>query len=181
MSDETKIVDPRKVSMLGVDVNIADILGDKLVNQYIAQMTPEQTQALFEFVSEDLFTIEKRLTEDGEYVDKIKVKTERRDSYGYTKYDEQSIGAYIKRRFNERIKEKLVAAVNEVIDSDAYAQNIDKIADDLVAYAVEGYKVDLKERLKERLVNNVADPTMYVGGVNIRNIVRQEIMNIVGR
>ena len=44
MSDENKITDPRKVNMLGVDVNIADILGDKLVNQFIAQMTPEQTK-----------------------------------------------------------------------------------------------------------------------------------------
>jgi hypothetical protein len=37
MSDENKITDPRKVNMLGVDVNIADIFGDKLVNQFIAQ------------------------------------------------------------------------------------------------------------------------------------------------
>lgn len=175
MSDENKIVDPRNVNMLGVDVNIADILGDKLVNQYIAQMTPEQMTALFEYVSQDLFTVRKQITENGDWIEKIEVKTKRKDRWGHGVTDGQAIGAYIKNRFNDRIKEELVEAVNKIIDSGSYQKTVDELASELVEYATEGYKEDLKARIKERLVNNVVDPNVYVNGVSIRDIVREEL------
>ena len=106
MSDENKITDPRKVNMLGVDVNIADILGDKLVNQFIAQMTPEQTKALFDHVSQDLFTVRKQLNDNGDWVEKIEIRTKRKDRWGHEVTDGQVIGEYIRNRFNDRIKEE---------------------------------------------------------------------------
>lgn len=178
MSDETKIRDPRNVNMLGVDVNIADILGDKLVNQYIAQMTPEQTEALFEYVSQDLFTVRKQIKDNGDWVDKVEVRTKTKDRWGHETTDSQAIGVYIKNRFNARIKEELVEAVNEIIDSGSYQETVEELASELVQYATEGYKEDLKARIKERLVNNVVDPTVYVNGVSIRNIVREELSRL---
>lgn len=178
MSDENKITDPRTVNMLGVDVNIADILGDKLVNQFVAQMTPEQTKALFDHVSQDLFTVRKQLNENGDWVEKIEIRTKRKDRWGHEVTDGQVIGEYIRNRFNDRIKEELVEAVNKIIDSGSYQETVDELASELVQYATEGYKEDLKERIKERLVNNVVDPTMYVNGVSIRGIVHEELSRL---
>ena len=181
MEQTSKIADKQKVNMMGVDVNIADILGDKLVNQFIAQMTPEQTKALFEFVTQDLFTTKKEIDNNGDYIDKIVVKTEKRDRYGYVSRDDQSIGLYIKKRFNDRIKEELVKSVDKIIDSGEYTQTVDDIANELVEYATEGYKRDLKERIKERLVNNTVEPVIRMNGVDIRSIVHQELDSMLRR
>lgn len=181
MLEDKKLVEHGKANILGVDVNIADILGDKLVNQYIAQMMPEQTQALFEFVSSDLFTTVREFDEDGKAIDKIKVVSERRDIYGTCHYDEQSIAHYIKVRFNKKIKEKLVEAVDDIINSGAYSDTVDKLADDLVAYATEGYKEDLKQRIRERLVDNTVDSMPAINGQSLRYIIRQEISQVMNR
>lgn len=50
------------------------------------------------------------------------------------------------------LKEKIIAKVEEIIASPEYLKRADKIAEELVDYATNGYKDDMKAKLKARLL-----------------------------
>ena len=139
-------------------------------------------QKIIEHISSDLFeTVKTHNWETGEFnvTNKVRVQREEKGYYSGTKYvtDEYAIGNLIKKLFNQRIKEELTKKVEEIIASADYQSKIDDIANELVEYSINGYKEDMKARIRERLVNNVVDPSPYYGGINLRSIINQEINN----
>lgn len=178
---ETKI-EKGKMDLMGMNIDISQILGEKIIDQYIAQLSPEDMQKIIDHISSDLFeTVKERNWETGEYNVSTKVRVERKEKscYGGTKYvnDEYAIGNLIKKLFNQRIKEELTKKVEEIIKSTDYQDKIDDIANELVEYSINGYKEDMKARIRERLVNNVVDPTPFYDGIDLRGIINQEINN----
>ena len=175
---ETK-VEKGKLDLMGMNIDISQILGEKIIDQYIAQLSPEDMQKIMDHISSDLFeTIKTKNWETGEFNVTTKVHVERKEEkWGRTEYvkDEYAIGNIIKKLFNQRIKEELSKKVEEIIASTDYQNKIDEIANDLVEYSINGYKEDMKARIKTRLVDNVMDPYPYYGGQDLRNIINEEI------
>lgn len=164
MSDK---VENGKVEVMGINIDISQVLGQKIVDQYIAQLRDEDIETLMKYIGEDLFT--------QTYDNKLVIKRREKDSWGSYKTKEVPIGELIKNQFNERIKEELSKKVEEIIASTDYQKKIDEIANELVDYSINGYKEDMKNRIRERLVGNVLSESAQYGGVPLLAIINQEI------
>ena len=103
------------------------------------------------------------------------VKEREKDNWGNYKTNQLTIGELIKDQFNNRIREVLTKKVEEIIATSDYQEKIEQIANELVDYSVNGYKEDMKNRIRERLVGNVMDATPYYGGVDLRCLINEEI------
>ena len=156
-----------KVDVMGINIDISQVLGQKIVDQYIAQLRDEDVETLMKYISEDLFT--------QTYDNKLVIKRREKDHWGSYKTNELPIGELIKNKFNERIKEELSKKVEEIIASTDYQKKIGEIANELVDYSVNGYKEDMKARIRERLVGNVLSESAQYCGVPLLSIINQEI------
>lgn len=156
-----------KVDVMGINIDISQVLGQKIVDQYMAQLKEEDIQKLMNYISQDLFT--------ETYDHKLIVKERNKDRWGNYTAKEIPIGELIKNIFNERIKEELKKRVEEIITSADYQKKIDEIANELVNYSINGYKEDMKERIKERLVGNVLNESVQYCGIPLLAIINEEI------
>ena len=162
--DEKKLKDG-KVEVMGINIDISQILGDKIIDQYLAQMSQEDINKIIEYISSDLW----KKNYDGS----LEVQISKKNGYGF-RSGNQSIGDYIKQRFNERIKDELLKKVDEIISSEDYQKKADEIANELVEYATNGYKEDMKRQIRERLVGNViGDP--FHNGQSLQEIIDERI------
>lgn len=152
---------------MGINIDISQVLGQKIVDQYIAQLRDEDVEMLMKYISEDLFT--------QTYNNELVIKRREKDRWGDYKIKEMPIGELIKNQFNERIKEELSKKVEEIIASTNYQKKIDEIANELVDYSINGYKEDMKYRIRERLVGNVLSESAQYCGVPLLSIINQEI------
>ena len=107
--------------------------------------------------------------------DTLMVKTRTKNQWGEYKEKEIPIGELIKNNFNNRIKEELKNKVEEIIASTDYQDKIEEIANDLVDYSINGYKEDMKQRIRERLVGNVMDEIPNYAGISLWTIINQAI------
>ena len=99
------------------------------------------------------------------------VKQRTKDKWGNYQDKEIPIGELVKRKFNERINEELQKKVEDIVASTDYQQKIEEIANELVDYSINGYKEDMKNRIRERLVGNVMDADPHYGGMSLQSIV----------
>jgi hypothetical protein len=169
-----------KMDVMGINIDISQVLGEKIIDQYIAQLTDEDMQVIMDFISRDFFVKQKRQVFDydtQQYNSKMVtyVKEREKNQWGSYKTNEMTIGELIQRQFNQRIKEELTKKVEEIIATSDYQEKIEEIANELVDYSVNGYKEDMKNRIRERLVNNVMDKQPYYGGVSLQYIINEEI------
>ena len=49
-----------QVNMMGLNIDLSKTIGGMLADQYIAQLTPENTKTLMDFITQDLFKSESR-------------------------------------------------------------------------------------------------------------------------
>lgn len=156
-----------KVDVMGINIDISQVLGQKIVDQYIAQLKDEDIKTLMEYISEDLFT--------STYDDKLVIKRREKDQWGSYREKEIPIGELIKNQFNSRIKEELSKKVEDIIASTDYQKKIEEIANELVDYSINGYKEDMKNRVRERLIGNVMDESLQYCGIPLTVLINQEI------
>ena len=165
-----------KIDVMGINIDISQVLGQKIVDQYIAQLSDENINEIMSYISSDLFTESFAYNvKTGESVKKLIVKQRTKDQWGSYREKEIPIGELIKNLFNERIKEELSKKVEEIIASTDYKNKIDEIANELVDYSINGYKEDMKERIRERMIGNIMDESPKYCGVPLLAIINQEI------
>ncbi len=98
-----------KVEVMGINIDISQVLGQKIVDQYIAQLRDEDIETLMKYISEDLFT--------NGWDDKLVIKRREKDQWGNYREKEIPIGELINNQFNSRIKEELSKKVEDIIVS----------------------------------------------------------------
>ena len=169
---DSSIGNAGKVNVMGIDINITQVLGEKIIDQYLAQLSEEDMQQIIDYISADLWSIQKRhdynLQKD---VQQKFIKEPEKDYWGHPKSGSYAIGSEIKKHFNQRIGEALKVKIAEIIESTDYQQKIEEIANELVEYSINGYKEDMKARVRERLVGNVMDGSPVYGGQSLAQIV----------
>ena len=156
-----------KVNVMGINVDISSILGTKIVDQYLAQLKPEDVEKIMSYIQEDLFTQGWGYDDKHDWVKMNKVKVREKDNWGHYKDKEIPIGEFIKNEFNNRIKEELKKKIEDIISTTEYKEKIDSIANELIDYAINGYKEDLKNMLRRNLVENVLSPEPVYGGISL--------------
>ena len=169
-----------KIDVMGINIDISQVLGQKIVDQYIAQLTEEDMQAVMDFISQDFFVKKKQPVfnyDTQQYDSKMVayVKEREKDHWGNYKDRNLTIGELIQIQFNNRIKEELTKKVEEIIATSDYQEKIEQIANELVDYSINGYKEDMKARIRERLVGNVMDATPYYDGESLLTLINSEI------
>ncbi len=165
-----------KMDVMGINIDISQVLGEKIIDQYIAQLNEENMEEIMKYISSDLFSSKFVYNfETGEKVKKFIVKEREKDEWGNYKEKEIPIGELIKKDFNERIKEELKKKVEDIIASTDYQNKIDEIANELVDYSINGYKEDMKDRIRERLIGNVMNESAQYCGVPLLVLINQEI------
>lgn len=169
-----------KIDVMGINIDISQVLGQKIVDQYMAQLTEEDMQTVLDYISQDFFVKKKQNifnydTNQYDYKMVACVKEREKDNWGNYKSQNLTIGELIKKQFNERIREELTKKVEEIIATTDYQEKIEQIANELVDYSVNGYKEDMKDRIRERLVGNVMDGAPYYGGISLLSVINNEI------
>lgn len=165
-----------KVNVMGIDINITQVLGEKIIDQYLAQLSEEDMQKIVNYISADLWDIHSRYDYDlQKNVQQKFIKEPEKDYWGHPKSGSYTIGTEIKKHFNQRIGEALKVKVAEVVESADYQQKIEEIANELVEYSIDGYKEDMKARVRERLVGNVMDAAPSYSEVSLHKIVNDII------
>lgn len=169
-----------KMDVMGINIDISQVLGQKIVEQYMAQLTEEDMQTVLDYISQDFFVKKNQSvfnydTNKYDYKMVAYVKEREKDNWGNYKGNQLTIGELIKNQFNNRIKEELTKKVEEIIATTDYKEKIEQIANELVDYSINGYKEDMKNRIRERLVDNVMDATPCYGGIDLRYIIQEEI------
>ena len=165
-----------KMDIMGVNIDISQVLGDKILDQYLAQLTEENMQEILTYISSDLFKEDSIYnSETGEKVKKLVIKTRTKNEWGSYNEKEIPIGELIKNYFNDRIKEELKKKVEEIIASTDYQEKIEEIANELIDYSINGYKEDMKNRIRERLVGNIMDEQPKYCGASLLDLIRTEI------
>lgn len=165
-----------KMDIMGVNIDISQVLGEKIVDQYLAQLTEENMQEILTYISSDLFKEDSIYNfETGEKVKKLVIKTRTKNDWGNYIEKEIPIGELIKNYFNDRIKEELKKKVEEIIASTDYQEKIEEIANELIDYSINGYKEDMKNRIRERLVGNIMDEQPKYCGTSLLDLIRTEI------
>lgn len=172
-------MDNGKLEVMGINIDISQVLGEKIIDQYIAQLTEEDMNTIMDYISADFFV--KKKTEvfnyDTQQYDAkmvAYVKELPKDNWGNRKYGSPlTIGELIKKQFNDRIREELTKKVEEIIATTDYQEKIEQIANELVEYSVNGYKEDMKARIRERLVGNVLDGAPCYGGLSLASVINQ--------
>lgn len=153
----------KDLNVLGVNINIAEILGEKIAKEWIGSLDESHMESIIKYLSDEYFTIDK-------YTDEVKIKHATRD-WDSKKYPIDTVKSY----FSSATKDLLLEKVKEIINSTEYKETIDKMAEELVDYAIEGYKEDLKKELRTRLVDNVLAPTPSYGDIDLYTIINSLI------
>ena len=169
-----------KMDVMGINVDISQVLGEKIVDQYIAQLTEEDMKTVMDYIAQDFLIKEEKKVFDyntNEYSVKTvaHVKEREKNQWGSYKTNELTIGELVKKQFNNRIKEELTKKVEEIVATSDYQDKIEQIANELVDYSIDGYKEDMKARIRERLVGNILNEQPYYGGISLLSLINDEI------
>lgn len=172
--------------VLGLDVQFSKMLGDVIVENYLNQLTEDDMQLIITYMTQDLFDYETR--HDYDTHEDIIRKVVREDwettrSTGFYGSVEKhkSVGTQIKEIFNNRFKEAMQLKIQEIIASEEYQNKIDNIAHEIIDYCVEGYKEDLKNSIREKLIGNVMNNDQHYGGISLQHAINEVVQSYFPR
>ena len=164
-----------KAKVLGIDIQFSKILNDSIVENFLSQITEEDMKLLFEYITQDLFDY-KRKSYDSDEMQKI-VKQDWTSGNGWNSTTYKSLGTEVKERFNQRFKEELEKKIAEIIATDEYSKKIDEMAHEIIDYSVKGYKEDLKQSIREKMIGNVMGNSQSYGGEDLTYVIHQVVQS----
>lgn len=172
-----------KSQVLGLDIQFSKMLGDVLVENYLKQLTEDDMKLITDYMTQDLFDY-KQVTDRKTYEEHLEkiVKQDwetKSDSWSRSWEKHESVGTQVKKMFNARFKEEIKKKIDEIIQSDEYSEKIDGIAHEIIDYCIEGYKEDLKNSIREKLIGNIMHDMPYYGGISLHDIIHQELSNYI--
>lgn len=167
--------------VLGIDVQFSKMLGSAIVENFMKSLTEEDMKKINDYIQKDLFEEFNdygNIDKNGNPSLNKRVKESWEEQVNrYDRRTVKSIGDIIKKMFNVRVKEDLKAKIEEIVKTTDYKEKIDKIANEVVEYATEGYKEDLKANIRRKLICGVMDERIVYDGMGLRDIIHMEINN----
>lgn len=146
-------------NLLGMNVKISDIIGDKIVDQFMATITPDQMSEISKVLFHEVFEEVERIEYEGENVKRVKtVKFKKNDYDRWNHSSETAIYTVAKATLREKYSQMIEEKVAEYINSDEYKEKAAKIAKAIIDYALEDYKNDVIKELHRKLVTGVVTP-----------------------
>ena len=120
-----------KMNVAGINIDISQILGQKIIDQYIAQISDSDMPTIMDFISRDFFVNKSQSVfnyDTRQYDTKMVayVKESEKNQWGNYKTNDRTIGELIQKQFNERIREELTKKVEEIIATTDYKEKIEQ-------------------------------------------------------
>lgn len=162
-----------KLNAFGMEISIADIIGEKVVDKWFAQLSEDDMNLIFKAVEDEIF--------GHDYLDHKFFKTTRKytSTYGSTREEETPIWQTTKQKFAEKYNEVILSKVDEIIASEEYQKRAQEIAGEIVNFATEGYKKALEQRVYERMVGNVVESEPHYNSIPLRDIIKSVVQEYV--
>ena len=180
-TENKDLIKDGKMNLAGMQIKISDIIGDKLVDQFIASISPEQMEEVTHAFFQEVF---EEVTRNEFDTSSNKYKTIK--SYGFKKKDEadrwghkydtpiyERAKSTIRGTYTQMIEQKIM----DYMQTKEFESKAEIIAKEITDYALEGYKQDMINGVRKRLVDPVMYPELPV--TNIRDIVRSELNNMM--
>ena len=164
--------------VLGLELQFSKMLGDVIVENYLKSISEEDMKLIIDHMTSDLF--EEIKDWNGNKVKRVKDNWKEDKGY-YNSNTVISVGNKIKEMFNQKVKEELKLKIEEIIKSTEYQEKIVMMAQDIVDYSIEGYKEDLKQSIREKMIGNVMGNSQYYGGTNLIDVINMVIDNRLPR
>lgn len=154
-----------KLNVMGVDVNISQTLGQMICSQYLSSISESDMEKILNFMDEDVFDTDK-------YTGVKKVRT-RSGSYCYDNELMDNIKTEFAKEFKEQVKNTLVSRM----ESPEFKKKMESFADDIISYAIDGFKEDIASRIRTALVDNLfsSNPTIPATGESLYSIINSVI------
>ena len=171
MEEKVTINEAGKLDAFGLGISISDIVGGKIVDEWFAQLTPDDMQLIYNAIEGELFS---HGYNDEKFFKKT-VTTSTSSYHWHDKTEDTPIWRITKSKFSEKYNEIILSKVDEILSSEKYQERATEIAQEIVDYATEGYKTDMMNRVRERLVNNSLDSQPQFDQVNLRYIIQKTV------
>lgn len=131
------------VNISGIDINIIKVLGDQIAEQFLTKVTDEEMNVIFNYMKKEIW--------DKNYNDETILKFTSNDSWSSRRTEPPKIANYAKNALNDKMKENIQQYIDEYVNSDEYKQKSEAIFKEIIDYALEGYKKDMINMLRQRL------------------------------
>lgn len=160
-------------NLFGLDISIKEILGEKIVDQYLANITPEDIKIINTELNNHLYEF-KGYGDDKEKV--VKKYISSKDSWGYSNTTETPIWRAIRKHFEDMYANMILEKCKDILDSDLWKDKVESIANEIVEYAANGWKEDMKENIRRQLVGNILDSSnYYIGNYDLIQVINEQI------
>ena len=167
MDEKESKIKNGKLNVMGVDVNISQTLGEMICNQYLSSISEEDMEKIINAVDRELFDKDARTG----------VKKLRGNNSNF--YYETQLMDKVKSEFGKAFKEELTSLLIERMQKPEFKSRMESFADEIIEYAVTGFKEDIAAHIRNRLVSNLFnnDPVVSSGGESLYQIINAVIDN----
>ena len=184
--------DEKSINFNGLTVDMAAAIGDIFAKRFISELSEKDYEKIEEFMIKEVFNgfnyrykdcktdKEKRecIAEYGKFGD-IKDSSEK-SGYGFSggySNNGRSIPNWARDKVNNAFKDMITKKIEELVQTEEFKERADEAAQEILDYAVDGWKKDAKCRIRMRMIDDPLDKTYY--GVSIKQIITEEVDKII--
>ena len=153
-----------KCNVLGIEFSINDILSKTIIDKYLSTLTQEDLDILYKGLNSALFDYKSIYDdEQGHMVSKktLKTKVTIKDQYGYSKEEMTPLYKYLSSKVQEELCKDVTEKVTAITQTDEYKNKVDQMANEIIEYATEGWKNEVKESIRARFIGDVLNPQVF--------------------
>lgn len=146
----------------GIELNFTQTLADSIVSQYMTTIGEDVLKNTFEAMNRKYLDTKYDYSKSE---DIQTLKLDEKDRWG--NYPDNSITRQIDKLIAKEYGDAILENVREYMKTDEFKVRLKNMTDEVVNYALEGYKEDMITRLRERLVGNAYASVIYENGAAI--------------
>ena len=173
MSDVTITPESIIKEKTGIELNFTQALADTIVSQYMTSIGEDVLKNTFDLMNEKY--LQDKLADPKNFKFKLKEYTGGWNS----KYEDTKLGSVIDHIIADKYGNTITEYIDEYMKTDEFKEKLKKMADEVIDYALNGYKEDMIKRLRERLVGNAYSTSIWEDGQSIDDKVHGTIRDVM--
>lgn len=194
MADEKVTTNTKegKVNVLGMDFQISDLVGDQIVAKWIAQLSEEDMQLIYDGIDKILFDVDEHKSynyETHEYEKHpekfLSIEREVKDNTwsSSTHKEYKPLYTIVSERIRDQMCTDIMKRTEEIINSEAYKEKVENIANNIIDDITTGYYEAVKEGIMHKLVGDTLLPgdSQYQRyfGMPLSVLIQDEIQKMI--
>ena len=157
----------------GIELNFTQALADTIVSQYMTSIGEDVLKNTFDIMNE------KYLQDKFDDPKNFKFKLKEYSGGWNNKYEDTKLGSAVDRIIADKYGNTIIEYIDEYMKTDEFKEKLKKMADEVIDYALNGYKEDMIKRLRERLVGNAFSTYIYEDDRAIDQKIHDTTMDVM--